>query len=316
MRIGVTGGSGFVGKYLINELLKSQHQVNALSRRKRKNNDSGLIWYEGDINDEDSLSYFLKDCDVVCNCAGEITDSKNYTRNNVNGVKVLHNASIKSGVNLFIQLSSAGIYKVPIQGKVREDSEIYAYDEYERSKINAEKWLFDQKKMNVIILRPTTVYGADMPNQSLKNLFSAILNDRFFFIGSKKAVSCYISVENLTDAILKVIEKRKEINFGGTYCEAFNISDDLNYYNFINLACRSLSVKPTSIRIPLRLILFLLKLNKSSLNINIPLTEKGARSLAKQSTFSSKKFRTIFSWKHRFPHSETIDNCIKEWFEI
>ena len=65
---------------------------------------------------------------------------------------------------------------------VNEDSEIYAYDEYEQSKINAEKWLFEQKNMNVIILRPTTVYGADMPNQSLKSLFSAILNDRFFFI--------------------------------------------------------------------------------------------------------------------------------------
>ena len=50
---------------------------------------------------------------------------------------------------------------------------------------------FSQKQIRTIILRPTTIYGPDMPNQSLKALLNSVLNGKFFFIGSKSYEQLY-----------------------------------------------------------------------------------------------------------------------------
>ena len=49
---------------------------------------------------------------------------------------------------------------------------------------------FFSKQIRTIILRPTTIYGPDMPNQSLKALLNSVLNGKFF-IGSKSYEQLY-----------------------------------------------------------------------------------------------------------------------------
>ena len=313
LRVGVTGGTGFVGRYLLQCLKKRNYSVNALSRKEKKHLSPEFKWYQGDINDLNSLFNFLENCDVVCNCAGEITNPQNYQKTNFNGVKTLYEASKQAGVDLFIQLSSAGIYKTPSEGFIYEESQLHAYDGYEKSKLDADEWLFSQKEIRTIILRPTTIYGPDMPNQSLKALLNSVLNGKFFFIGSKKAMSSYMSVENLVDAILQVIEKKEDLSID-ELCQAYNLSHDISFEEFIDLSSKSLLVKTPKLRIPLVLVLLLLKLNKMSLNLKLPLTENRARALARLSSFSSNKFEDSFLWKPKLPHSVTINNCVKEWF--
>ncbi len=311
MRIAVTGGSGFIGKHLINELLKNDYYVNALSRVKRDSNNKNLKWFEGDLNDRKSLNAFLENCDVVCNCAGEISNPENFQQHNVEAVKKLYQASTTLQVDLFIQMSSAGIYKIPTEGVVEESSDFYAYDNYEESKINAEKWLYEHKIINTVILRPTTVYGDDMPNQSLKNLFSAIQNKRFFYIGSKEAYSCYISVDNVVDAISKILSTPSdEIHAFETY----NLSHDISYKDFIQITSKLLQVDNPNLRVPLWTMLVLLWFNETFFRLTLPLTVNRARTLARRSYFSSLKLQKDFSWSPPISHCETIGRCIEAWF--
>tara|TARA_B100000941_G_C28503362_1_gene555686 strand:- start:2192 stop:3148 length:957 start_codon:yes stop_codon:yes gene_type:complete len=314
MKIAITGGSGFIGKYLIDALIKSNYKVNVLSRSEKESSDINLNWFKGDLNDRSSLKDFLKGCDLVCNCAGEISNSNNFKKSNLLGVKILHEVCEEQGVGIFIQLSSAGIYKIPSKGLINESSEIFASTEYERSKIDAEKWLFKQNKMQIIILRPTTVYGVDMPNQSLKSLFFSILNKKFFFIGSRKSISCYISVENVVQAILKVIDSKSRVSKLGS-CEAYNLSHDIYYKDFISFSADALKIKGSIFRVPLHMILIVLWLNKKTFRVNLPLTKNRAKTLARKSSFSSEKFKKDFSWSPPYSHVESIKNCVKNWFK-
>lgn len=316
MKIAITGGTGFLGSHLINQLKINNFNINALSRDIYEDINNQLKWYQGDINDRKTLKLFLNDCEVVCNCAGEISNQENFKRNNVEGVKTLYEASVEAGVSLFIQISSAGIYKDSKEEKINEESCIHSSNKYEESKIDAEKWLFDKKQIRTVILRPTTIYGEKMPNKSLKKLFLAIFNHKFFFIGKSTSISCYISIDNVVDAILRVISKKDDLIKSFKYCDAYNLSHDIEYKEFINLAIKSFETNFKPIRLPLNLILALLWFNQKLFKIKLPLTSSRAKTLARTSTFSSEKFDKFFSWKPKYPHRKTINDCINNWFNI
>lgn len=316
MKIAVTGGSGFLGTNLIDGLLNMNFDINALSRIRRTSDNSKLKWFQGDLNEKSTHIDFLADCDVVINCAGEITDPKKYLRNNVCGVKSIYHSSQNFNLKIFIQVSSAGIYHKPDEGEISEESKISAYNAYEKSKIDAEKWLFDQNEMKTLILRPTTIYGKDMPNESLRSLIHAISKRRFFYIGSNKSNSCYISVENVVDAIIQIINRKEEIisDDVSKNCEAYNLSHDLLYKDFIEIISKDLGLSPPFLRIPLSVIKALLKINKHTVDFNLPLTINRAHTLSRKSYFSSKKFEQNFNWKPPFHHNHTINKCIEAWF--
>ena len=316
MKIAITGGTGFVGMRLIETLSKIQSlEINALSRKGRNSDSPNVDWYLGDLNSHESLRAFLDGCDIVCNCAGEITEPKNYHANNVRGVESLYNASVDAGAQLFIQLSSAGIYDELVCGEMNEESEKSACNDYELSKIDAENILFKRNEIKTIILRPTTVYGVDMPNDSLRSLLSAVRRKQFFFIGSKNAISTYISVNNVISAIVGLIDQKDKILEGLKECDAYNLSDDMCYFDFLDLAARELKVDLPVMRIPLFIILGMLWLNDRTFGVTLPLTVEKAKILGRMSTFSSQKFMDSFSWKPTEPHSKTIKDCINHWFE-
>ena len=316
MKIGITGGSGFVGKRLIETLSKIQSlEINALSRKARNSDSSNIDWYLGDLNSHESLRDFLDGCDIVCNCAGEITEPKNYYANNVRGVETLYNASVDSGARLFIQLSSAGIYDELVCGEINEESEKFACNDYELSKIDAESILFKRNEIKTIILRPTTVYGVDMPNQSLKSLIGAIQSKKFFFIGHKSAVSCYISVENLVESIVRVIGDIEALcREDADKCIAYNVADDMLYTDFLRLVAQELSVGLPRLRLPVWLVLLILKINELTIDISLPLSRERALILSRRSTFASQKFVSRFPGDDSYPHAETIKHCVKSWF--
>ena len=64
------------GRYLLQCLRKEIIQLMHYRERK-KHLSPEFKWYQGDINDLNSLFNFLENCDVVCNCAGEITNPQN-----------------------------------------------------------------------------------------------------------------------------------------------------------------------------------------------------------------------------------------------
>lgn len=117
----VTGGTGSIGKALVNRLIKSQaRKIIIFSRdelkqhdlRSQLDNDSRLRWFLGDIRDVERLKRALHGVDFVLHTAAlKHVDSGEYNpiefiKTNVIGSQNVIEASIEAGVKKVIALST------------------------------------------------------------------------------------------------------------------------------------------------------------------------------------------------------------------
>lgn len=118
-KILVTGGTGFIGSYLCNELLKQGHFISIITRSPDKYSEeqSKNLQY---IGWDDDLSAAMNEIDVVINLVGENLFGKRWTESvkkaiydsRIESTKTLVEAMSKSSSKpeLFISASAVGIY--------------------------------------------------------------------------------------------------------------------------------------------------------------------------------------------------------------
>lgn len=154
MRVFVTGGTGFVGRNMIKQLLAAGHTVVALVRPGSENKLSAAAEVEihpGDVNDTDCLANGLSDCDAVIHLVGIIREypSRNITfdRLHVKATRNMINAATLTGVRRYLQMSANG---------VRPDAETA----YHQTKWQAEQ-LVRASELDWTIFRPSLIFGPD-----------------------------------------------------------------------------------------------------------------------------------------------------------
>ena len=180
MRILLTGGTGFIGRHLV-ERLAPEHELTCLVRESSKREAVDFLrglrasLVCGDITDKSSLPRM--DFDAVCHLAGilgsSLTPEKEYFRVHVDGTRNL--LGLCSG--RFIYCSSAGVLGPVLDGD--ETSPLNPTNPYEKSKAEAESLVRDYP--NHVIIRPEFVYGPH--DMHVLQLFRAIKDRRFFLIG-------------------------------------------------------------------------------------------------------------------------------------
>ncbi len=167
MKALVTGGTGFIGSHLVDELLNRGYEVRCIVR-----NTSNLKWLEGkdveifkgSLFDVDFLKGALKDVDYVYHIAG-VTKGKNYWdyyRGNVETTKNLLEACLENQrLKKFVLASSLaavgpGENSIPVD----ETKPYNPITSYGKSKAEAEKVTLSFKdKLPITIVRPPSVYG-------------------------------------------------------------------------------------------------------------------------------------------------------------
>ncbi len=311
MKIAIIGGTGFIGKRLIENLVRSDHVIYALSRRviSEETVDRNLNWQQGEFSDLASLKKLVSGCSAVINCAGETTNPEKFKLVNYEGTQNIYRACETAGVEKFIQLSSTGVYGRKSDGIIDENSEISPVNLYEESKAKADQWLLKQSGPKVSILRPTNVYGSGMPNNSLRQLVAVLERGIFFFVGGREAITSYVHVDNVVSAIVTVVESNIKINSN----EAYNISDDILLDEFISIMSVALDKRSPKLRVPkMPLVLFLSMIEKI-MPFKLPLTLSRIHFLTKTSTYSVEKFMNRFSWKHATHHNKALPECVRVW---
>ena len=201
MIVAITGGSGFIGKRLLEKHIKNGDNVRLLSRKKLLKR-SDVQYFYGDLSDSDvDLLSFVDRVDVLYHCAGEINNKSLMQELHINGTKRLINAA-QGKIGRWVQLSSVGAYGLYRIGVITESSKEKPTGIYERTKIDSDNIL---RKSNLphVILRPSNVFGKDMPNQSLRGLMHSVQKELFFFIGKENEFLVnYIHVEDVVDALM------------------------------------------------------------------------------------------------------------------
>lgn len=118
-KIIISGGTGFVGSYLTNELLKKGHFISIITRspQKRADEQSKNLRY---IGWDTELADAMEEADIVYNLAGKSLFGKRWTNSvkkaiyesRIDSTKQLVNAMTKaaSRPELFVSVSAVGIY--------------------------------------------------------------------------------------------------------------------------------------------------------------------------------------------------------------
>jgi len=175
MKVLVTGGAGFVGSHLIEELLSNGESVVCLddfSTGKRKNLEhikDKITIIEGDIRNPEIVKTALQNVEQVYHLAAQISVT-NSVRNplidatiNINGFITLLNAIQKSSVKRIVYVSTGGaIYGEPENIPAPETTSEEPISPYGLSKLVGEKylrWFNRTYGLSYSIIRPANIYG-------------------------------------------------------------------------------------------------------------------------------------------------------------
>ena len=89
----------------------------------------------------------------------------------------------------------------------------------------------NSKQTDIIILRPSNVFGPKMKNNSLREMFLNISRGTFFFIGKKGVMVNYLYIDNLVNSITTIINEKKSNNNG---LQVFNLNQEATLEEFVS----------------------------------------------------------------------------------
>jgi nucleoside-diphosphate-sugar epimerase len=170
MTILLTGGSGFVGSHIAEQLSQSGRRVRALVR---KSSDTRFLrtlenvqLFEAPLEDVDALTRAGEQVEAVVHSAGLVKarTAEEFHRVNAVGTQNLLTAVRQAGAALkrFVLVSSAvAVGPSDAAGNpVRNDTEPHPVSAYGRSKLGAERAALEHRdELAITIIRPPAIYG-------------------------------------------------------------------------------------------------------------------------------------------------------------
>jgi nucleoside-diphosphate-sugar epimerase len=156
----VLGASGFVGTYLVANLVLDRKRLHVLSHREPVSltglSDSRA--FTGDLLNPDSLDAFLVPDAVVVNLAYL---KQQTLAANLEAITNLVRGAKRAGARRLIHVSSAVVVGRASGGEISESTPCNPLTAYERTKLAVEHRLLEEAgdQLEVVILRPTAVFG-------------------------------------------------------------------------------------------------------------------------------------------------------------
>jgi len=195
MTVLVTGGTGFVGRFVVEALLRQGRAVRVMGRTPPPGGlFSGPVGFvQGSLDPDRDLSAAFDGVTQLVHAAfdhvpgryrgGEGDDPKTFRRHNLDGSVALFEAAKRAGVGRTVFLSSRAVYGVQLPGAdLAEDMEPHPDTLYGEVKLAAERALtaMSDDGFRGISLRVTGVYGLAAPGRPHKwsNLFDDYLAGR------------------------------------------------------------------------------------------------------------------------------------------
>jgi NADH dehydrogenase len=166
MNIVLVGGSGFLGQYLVRELVADGHRCTVLSRHTERRGpfrlEPGVRLKQADVYNPDELARHLENADAVVSMAGILNETgfggQGFKRVHVDLTAALIKACKISGVERLVHVSALNAGK----GK----------SHYLVSKGQAEELLRAEKGLQTTIFQPSVIFGR---GDSFFNRFGTLL---------------------------------------------------------------------------------------------------------------------------------------------
>ena len=261
MKILVTGASGFIGSFIVEEALRRGMETWAAVRGSSKRDflqDERIRFIELNLSSQQQLEEQLRDhqFDYVVHAAGvtKCLNASDFYKINTEGTKHLVRAliNLKMPLRRFVYISSLSIFgaireQQPYE-EIRESDTPQPNTDYGRSKLKAEQWLDSlpsskgaSEGFPYVILRPTGVYGPRERDYFM--MAKSIKQHTDFAVGYRRQDITFVYVLDVVQAVFLACEK-------GQTGRKYFLSDGQVYRSatFSNLIRRELG-NPWCIRI-------------------------------------------------------------------
>ena len=217
MKILITGASGFIGSFIVEEALKRGFETWAAVRGSSKRDflqDERIHFIELNLSNQTQLEEQLKEhsFDYVVHAAGvtKCLNTNDFYRINTEGTKNLVRAliNLKMPLKRFVYLSSLSVYGAIHEQQpyveIKETDTPQPNTEYGKSKLEAERFLMESE-LPTVILRPTGVYGPRERDYFM--MAKSIKAHTDFAVGYKPQDITFVYVLDVVQAIFLAIEK-------------------------------------------------------------------------------------------------------------
>jgi nucleoside-diphosphate-sugar epimerase len=312
-KILITGGTGFVGKNLSQNLKLKKYRVHMSKRTHQSKALDGVKYFN--IDEIDSKTKW-KDClagvDYVVHCAAtvnfikteNISSLNTYQRVNVEGTRNLAEQAAFLGLKRFIFLSS-----VKVNGEKTIGSSSFKYNDiskpenaYSISKWKAEQALLEISKqtgLEVVIIRAPLVYGEGVKGNFLSLLDSVYKQVPLPFANINNLRS-FIGIDNLIDLIICCI------NHPNAAGKTFLVSDgqDISTPNLIRKVSRLMNKSSRVFPVPQSIIKLLGLLVGKSLEV-----KRLLESLRLDNSYT----REILGWSPVLSLDEGLEKTVR-WY--
>lgn len=227
MKILVTGASGFIGSFIVEEALRRGMDTWAAVRGSSSHQyltDERINFIQLDLSDQRQMEGKLRDMDFdyVVHAAGvtKCLNSKDFYEINSRGTKNLVRAllAVNMPIKKFVFISSLSVFgaireKQPYE-EIRDSDTPRPNTDYGRSKLQAEEWFTEGLEVRAfgkvfpyVILRPTGVYGPRERDYFL--MAKSIKQHSDFAVGFKRQDITFIYVQDLVQAVFLALEKAR-----------------------------------------------------------------------------------------------------------
>ena len=311
-KILVIGGAGFIGSFVVSELLKEDIAevvvYDNFARGKKdylkeqlKDSRCSIFPIGGDVREIDILNAAMKGKDYVISLAAMwLLHCKDYPRTafevNIAGTFNILEACVKNKIKKLVWSSSASVYGDAVELPMTENHPFNNKNFYGATKIAGEAMataFYDRYNLPVIGLRYMNVYG---PHQDQTAAYTGVVpimlnkieaNEAPIINGDGSQAYDFIYVEDVARSNIAAL--KSDINLG-----MYNVGTEVQ----------------TSIK---ELCELILSLKKSNLNVKYkPYSEDDARSLVQNRIGSRKKAENELDFKFKFSLKEGLQKLI-DW---
>ena len=225
-KILITGASGFIGSFIVEEALARGMETWAAVRpgsSRQFLTDDRIRFVELDLASEEVLKQQLQGLsfDYVVHAAGvtKCLDRQDFFRTNTEGTQHLVRALMALGMPLkrFVYISSLSVMGAIRERQpyteIRDDDEPRPNTAYGQSKLQAERWLEGVDGLPYVVLRPTGVYGPRERDYFM--MAKSIQQHLDFAVGYRRQDITFVYVSDVVQAVFLALER------GQTGCRYF-----------------------------------------------------------------------------------------------
>ncbi len=254
-KILITGGTGFLGSYLLRYLVQQGEKVRAIRRESSsmdlvKSIENEVEWVEADILDVVSLEEAMQGIEQVYHCAAVVSFEPNTAKwmkkVNAEGTANVVNMALRMGVKRLLHVSS-----IAAIGRNKHSEIVTENTKWERSPLNSnyavskmmaeqEAWRGSAEGLEVVAVNPSVIMGSGRWEDGTNGFFSQIWKGLKFY---PTGTTGFVDVRDVAKAMIlvmnsEIVDERYILN-----------GENVAYPTFLNWIAESLGKAKPSIKV-------------------------------------------------------------------